>query len=49
MEEKLSALDAEAQTHASDYQKLMEIEEERARLDGQLLELYAQWEELNEE
>ena len=32
---------------AADYQKLMEIEEQRGPLDEELLALYEQWEELN--
>ena len=47
LEEKIAALDREAEAHAADYQKLMEIDAERASLDEQLLALYEQWEELN--
>ncbi len=41
-----AALDAEMAENASDYQKLMELEEKKAALDEELEELYAQWEEL---
>jgi len=45
-EEALAALEKQEAEHASDYQKLMEIETERAALRGELDALYAQWEEL---
>ena len=48
LEEKLKALEAEAEAHASDYQRLMELDAERQRLDEALTALYAQWEELSE-
>ena len=47
MEEKIKALDAQAEENAADYQKLMEIEEQRGPLDEELLGLYEKWEELN--
>jgi len=47
-EEKLAALDAEAQEYASDYQKLMELEEQKETINDELLALYEKWEELNE-
>ena len=42
---ELAALQAEE--NAADYQKLMEIEEQRGPLDEELLGLYEKWEELN--
>ena len=45
-EAALAALAAEMSEHASDYQKLLELEEKKAALDAQLEELYAQWEAL---
>lgn len=48
MEEKLSALDAEAQEYSSDYQKLMEIEAQKESLNDELMALYEKWEELNQ-
>ncbi len=47
-EEKLSALDQEAQEFASDYQKLMEIEQQKESINEELLALYEKWEELNQ-
>jgi len=47
LEERLSALDALAVEHGTDYQKLMEIEAEKAELNEELLALYEKWEELN--
>ena len=48
LESAIAALQAEAEANAADYQKLMEIEAHRAPLDEELLQLYEQWEELNE-
>ena len=48
LEEQLAALDRAAAENASDYQKLMEIDEEKAALNSQLDALYAQWEEIGE-
>ncbi len=48
LEEQLAALDRAAAENASDYQKLMEIDEEKAALNAQLDALYAQWEEIGE-
>ena len=48
LEEQLAALDRAAAENASDYQKLMEIDEEKAALNSQLDVLYAQWEEIGE-
>ena len=47
-EEQIAALDAEYETFASDYQKLMELDTQKAALNEQLDALYAQWEELSE-
>ncbi len=47
LEAKLSEWDTLAEENASDYQKLMEIEEHKAALNEQLLELYQKWEELS--
>lgn len=48
LEKRLAELEAEAEANASDYQKLMEIEERKSALNGQLEALYAEWEELSE-
>ncbi|MGI6013208.1 MAG: ribosomal protection-like ABC-F family protein [Oscillospiraceae bacterium] len=45
-EARLTALGEEMETHASDYQKLMELSEEQAATEAELEALYAQWEEL---
>ncbi len=47
-EEKLSALDNEAQEFSSDYQKLLEIEQQKETINDELLALYEKWEELNQ-
>ena len=47
LEARQKELEQEAETYAADYQKLMDIDAERASLDEQLLALYEQWEELN--
>ena len=47
LEEKIEALDREAEENGADYQKLMEIGERREGLDAQLMALYEKWEELN--
>ncbi len=47
LEARQQELDQEAEMYSADYQKLMEIDAERASLDEQLLALYEQWEELN--
>lgn len=47
MEGKMKELEALAEENATDYQKLMEIEEEKNQLDEKLMELYEKWEELN--
>ena len=47
VEEKLAALARESEENASDYQKLLELDEEKEKLDAQLTALYEKWEELN--
>ncbi len=47
LEEKIAALDAQAETYAADYQKLLEIGAEREQLDAELMSLYEKWEDLN--
>ena len=47
LEEKLAEWEALADENATDYQKLMEIEEHKTELNEQLLELYEKWEELS--
>ena len=47
LEARMADLDREAQGFASDYQKLMEIEEQKAGLEEQLMVLYERLEELN--
>ena len=48
LEEAIAALDREAEAHAADYQKLMELSAEREEQEAALLELYERWEELSE-
>ena len=48
LEERQRELARDAETYAADYQKLLEIDEERQSLDDRLLALYEQWEELNQ-
>lgn len=48
LEEKLSLLDSEAEKHASDYEELMRIDEEKQSANAALLELYEKWEVLSE-
>lgn len=47
LEEKIGQLELLSAEHGSDYQKLMEIQEEKDALDLELLELYEKWEELS--
>ncbi len=47
LEAKLADLEREAEACATDYQKLMELEEQKNALNVELLGLYEQWEELN--
>ena len=48
LEEAIAALDREAEAHAADYQKLMELSAEKEEQEAALLELYERWEELSE-
>ena len=48
LETRQKALDAEAEAHASDYQKLMELDAEREALETELDALYQEWETLSE-
>lgn len=47
VEAKIAELDRDAEQNSADYQKLMEIAEQRDELDTQLIGLYERWEELN--
>ncbi len=47
LEAKLAELDELAEENATDYQKLMEIEEHKEELNEELLILYEKWEELS--
>ena len=48
LENSIAELEGKAEEFASDYQKLMEIEEQKDELNLNLLELYEKWEELAE-
>ncbi len=48
-EEKMAELEAASEQFATDYQKLMELETEKAALQSELDALYEQWEALTEE
>ena len=47
IEEKIDSLTTQEAEFSSDYQKLMELGEEKEALNEELLELYERWEELN--
>ncbi len=47
-EAQLAALDAQIEANASDYKKLMELDEEKAELQAKLDEAYKKWDELSE-
>ena len=47
LEVRIAELDAEAEENGSDYQKLIELSEQREALENELMELYEKWEELN--
>ena len=47
LEGKLAELDALSEQYAADYQKLMELEEQKEELNGQLLALYEKWEAMS--
>ena len=49
LEEKLSALDASIEEHATDYEKLTELSAERDAAQTELDALYERWEQLSEE
>lgn len=48
LEEKIAALDEQAEAYGTDYQKLLKIGEEKETLDTELMALYEKWEELNQ-
>ena len=48
LEASLAELEREAEQFASDYQKLMELEDRKEALNAELLEKYEQWEALSE-
>ena len=48
LEAQIAELDSLAEEHATDYQKLMEISEEKETLEMELLELYERWEALDQ-
>lgn len=47
LEDRIAGLDAQSEEFSSDYEKLLEISEERSGLDAELDALYLQWEELS--
>ncbi len=47
MEKKSAELDALCEEYATDYQKLMELQEQKDALENELLSLYERWEELS--
>ena len=49
IESRLKEIEREEGEHASDYQRLMELEDEKARLSPELDALYSRWEELQDE
>ena len=49
IESRLREIEREEGEHASDYQRLMELEDEKARLNPELDALYSRWEELQDE
>lgn len=48
LEAQLAALDAQVETNASDYKKLMELDEMKAGLQAKLDDTYEKWDELSE-
>lgn len=44
LEAELAELEGQYEIHSSDYEKLMELDEEKAKLSAQLDELYDEWE-----
>ena len=49
LEGQLSALEEECEQNATDYQKLMTLEEQKEALNAALMELYERWEALSDE
>ncbi|MEI3084887.1 MAG: ABC transporter C-terminal domain-containing protein [Oscillospiraceae bacterium] len=47
LEAQSAELDRQAEEFSSDYQKLMDIQQQKDALDEELLALYERWEELN--
>ena len=47
LEAQSAELDRQAEEFSSDYQKLMDIQQQEDALDEELLALYERWEELN--
>ena len=41
----MAQLTKDEETFSTDYEKLMELSEEKTQLDQELLELYEQWEQ----
>ncbi len=48
LEARLAELEEESERHATDYQKLMELEEQKEALNAALLEQYERWEALSD-
>ena len=48
LEGKIKELDALSEENSADYQKLMEIDAQKAEMEEQLMELYEKWEELSQ-
>lgn len=48
LEEQLAELDEQYEKYSSDYQKLIELDEEKAKLSAELDELYDEWEKQSE-
>ena len=48
MEAQLQDLEEESAQYATDYQKLMELEEQKNSLNTVLMDLYEKWEALND-
>ena len=49
LEGQLAALEEECALYATDYQKLMELEEQKEALNGALMEQYERWEALSDD
>ena len=48
LETQLAAMEEECSRYASDYQKLMELEEQKEALNTALMEQYERWEALSD-